>query len=354
MKGGTFLNPTVRKIFTLTSIFLGIVLALRYLLPLIFPFLMGTALALAAEPIVRFGCRRLHLPRPVSAGIGVSMSFAFLAMVLLVLAALLVRELRALSGILPNLAESIRGGMDSMSAWLLELAARAPDGIEAVLTRTIRDFFSGSSALLEQVTGFLLRFASGILSQVPGRALSFGTGIIASFMISSKLPKIKAFVRTRLKLQRLQPLLDTLRHLRHALGGWLKAQLKLSLITFSVVLTGLLLLRIRYAPLWAVLIAVVDVLPVLGTGTVLIPWSLVAFLQGDHLPAFGLLGLYAAVTLIRTVLEPRLVGKQLGIDPLITLLALYVGYKLFGLLGMLLAPMLAVTATRLMELKTGD
>lgn len=346
------MSPLLRKLLTFASILFGIFLSVRYLLPLLFPFLFGAALALAAEPIVRFGCRRLHLSRPVASGIGVSMSFAFLAIAVLFLAALLVRELRTLAGILPNLESSIRGGMESMSTWLLELAARAPGSIAAILTRNINDFFSGSSALLENVTGYLLHLASGILSQVPGRALSFGTGIIASFMISAKLPRIKASIRRRMSVQRLQPVLDTVKRIKRTLGGWLKAQLKLSGITFSVAAVGLLLLRVRYAPLWAVLIAAVDVLPVLGTGTVLIPWSLVAFLQGDRLLAFGLLGLYAAAAVTRTILEPRLVGRQLGIDPLITLLALYVGFRLFGLLGMIFAPMLAVTATQLMEFKT--
>lgn len=343
------MNPLLRKLLTLAVLLLGIAFGIRYLLPLVFPFLLGGALALAAEPIVRFGCNRLHLPRPVAAGIGVSMSFAFLAMVILMLAALLLRELRMLAGILPGLEDSIRSGMQSMSSWLLELAAKAPGGMAAVLTRNINDFFSGGSAMLDQVTGYLLRLASGILSQVPGRAVSFGTAIIASFMISAKLPKLRSLVRSRLNVQKLQPILDTLRRLKASLSGWLKAQLKLSVITFSVATSGLLLLHVPYAPLWAVLIALVDAFPILGTGAILVPWSLVSFLQGDRLLAFGLLGLYAAAAVTRTVLEPRLVGKQLGLDPLVTLIALYAGFKLFGLLGMILAPMLAVTTTQLLN-----
>ena len=213
------MSPLLRKLPPFASILFGIFLSVRYLLPLLFPFLFGAALALAAEPIVRFGCRRLHLPRPVASGIGVSMSFAFLAIAVLFLAALLVRELRTLAGILPNLESSIRGGMESMSTWLLELAARAPGSIAAILTRNINDFFSGSSALLEKVTGYLLHLASGILSQVPGRALSFGTGIIASFMISSKLPRIKASIRRRMSVQRLQPVLDTVKRIKRPPGA---------------------------------------------------------------------------------------------------------------------------------------
>lgn len=346
------MNPLLRKFVLLSAVLLGLFLTFRYLLPLIFPFLIAFLLALAAEPIVRFGCTRLHLPRPLSSGIGVSLSFLFLVTAILMLAALILRQLRELAGIVPDLSVSIRGGMDSMSAWMLQLAEKAPDGIEPVLTRNINDFFSGGSALLDRVSAYLLRLASGLLSQVPGRALSFGTAIIASFMISAKLPKIKDFLQNRLNTQKMRLLSDALGRLKASLGGWLKAQLKLSAITFCVGAAGMLLLRVPHGLLWAALIAVVDAFPVLGTGSVLIPWSLVAFLQGDRLLAFGLLGLYGAAAVTRSVLEPRLVGKQLGIDPLITLLALYVGFKLFGLPGMLLSPMVAVTVTQLMELKT--
>ena len=111
-----------------------------------------------------------------------------------------------------------------------------------------------------------------------------------------------------------------------------------------------MLLRVSYAPLWAVIIALVDAFPILGTGAILVPWSLVSFLQSDYSMAFGLLGLYSAAAITRTVMEPRLVGKQLGLDPLVTLAALYTGYKLFGILGMICAPVLAVALTQILEI----
>ena len=342
-----------RKLLTLSTLLLSIFLGVRYLLPLFFPFLLGGALALAAEPIVRFGCRRLHLPRAVCAGVGVSMSFAFLFMVILLLAALVLRQLRLLATILPDLELSIRGGLHILSERLLELADKLPGSIATLLTRNINEFFSGSSAILDRITDYLLQLASGILSQVPGSALSLATAVISSFMISSKLPALKNSVRNLLQAQKTQTLLDACSRLRGALCSWLKAQLKLSGITFAVATTGLLLLRVPLAPMWAVVIALVDAFPILGTGTVLVPWSLVSFLQGNPVMAFGLLALYSAATVIRTILEPRLVGKHLGLDPLITLIALYAGFKLFGLTGMIFAPVLAVTTTQLLEINTG-
>ena len=136
--------------------------------------------------------------------------------------------------------------------------------------------------------------------------------------------------------------LPRLRRIRHALWCWLKAQGKLSCISFLILLAGLLLLGIPWAPLWAFLIALVDAVPLLGTGTVLIPWALVSLLQARPVEALGLFAIYLTAALTRSVMEPRLVGKQLGLDPLITLGAIYAGYRFWGFGGILLAPILCV------------
>lgn len=341
--------PNLRKILSISLVILGIYLGIQYLLPLLLPFLLGAALALAAEPIVRFFCGKLRLPRSVAAGLGVSMAFSFVALVIMLLLALAVRELRTLAGILPDLEDAVLAGMDSLSAFLLNLAQKAPDGLRALLSRNVADLFSGGAALLDRVMSWMVNLATGILSRVPGSTLLLGTAIISSFMISAKLPRLKALLRSRFPHEKFQPLLTVLTRLKSAIGGWLKAQLKLCSVTFAICAAGLLLLRVSHAPLWALLISLVDAFPILGVGTALIPWSLVAFLQGDRFLAFGLLGLYALIAVTRSVLEPRLVGKQLGLDPLVTLIALYAGYRLWGFGGMILAPMLAVSITQMIK-----
>lgn len=345
------MSPTLRKLCYGAGILIGLFLALRYLFPLISPFLLGFLLALAAEPMVRFLCRHLRLPRPLAAGLGVTGAFLFLAAAVLLLAALILRELSRLTGVLPDLEGSIRSGMQAASSWLLHLAEKAPDTIAPVLQRSINDSFSGGAALLDKVTAWLLHLASGVLSRVPGRALTLATSIISSFMFSAKLPQLKAWFRGRIGTDRLRTVSATLSRLKHTLLCWLKAQLKLSGITFTVATSGLFLLGIAHAPIWGAVIALVDAFPILGTGTVLVPWSLVSFLQGDRLAAFGLLALYGAASVTRAILEPRLVGRHLGLDPLVTLMALYAGFRLFGIFGMILSPMIAVTVTQLLEPK---
>ena len=320
-------------------------LTARYLLPVLLPFALGAGLALAAEPLVALLGRRL--PRGAASGIGVTVAFALLMTAVTALCALAVRELGLLAAVLPELLEATKGGMESLELFLTDLAARSPEAVRPVLISQMEALFSDGSALLDRGTGALLKLASGVLTALPDSALGFGTGLISSYMISAKLPQW----RSRLRSQRLQPFLDSLRGMKTAVFGWLTAQVKLSGVTWAVLTAGFLLLKVRHGPLWARGVALVDAVPILGTGAILVPWSLVSFLQGDTGRPFGLLGLYAAVTVIRTTLEPRLIGKQLGLDPLLTLAALYGGYRLWGLAGMILSPLLAVAAAQLVEVR---
>ena len=317
----------------------------RYLLPVLTPFLLGAGLALAAEPLVSLLGRRL--PRGAAAGVGVTVTFAILALIVTALCALAVRELGLLAAVLPELLEAAKGGMESLELFLTDLVLRAPESVRPLLIERVEALFSGGSALLDRGTALLLKLASGVLTALPDSALGFGTGLIASYMISAKLPQIRA----RMNSDKLQPCLDALAGMKTAVLGWLKAQVKLSGVTWAILTVGFFLMKVRHAPLWALGVSLVDAFPILGTGAVLVPWSLVAFLQGDTGRAFGLLILYAAVTIIRTTLEPKLIGKQLGLDPLLTLAALYAGYRFWGILGMLIAPFLAVAGAQLVEIR---
>lgn len=347
------MNPMIRRGLGIGFGVLGAYFAVQYLLPLALPFLLGAALALAAEPLVGFLNVKVRLPRPLAAGIGVSLALAVVILTVSALFALLIRQLQNLAGILPDMENTLQTGLDAISGWLTDMVRRAPEGLRLVLLRQIDDLFSGGTALLDRVTAFVLTFATGVLSKIPGGALLTVTGILSGFMISAKYPKIRAYVKKKLPVEKLAPGLHTLKGLKSAVVGWLKAQLKLCGMTFLVVAAGLMLLRISHGILWALVIGVVDALPVLGAGAALIPWSLVSFLQGDRGLAFGLLGVYAAVAVTRTVLEPRLVGRQLGLDPLVTLAALYIGYRLWGIGGMILAPLLAVAVTQMTEVNRG-
>lgn len=341
------MRPGVKKAITLLLAFWAVWLGLRYLLPLISPFLLGTALALTAEPMVSFLHKRTHVPRPVSAGIGVSMAFCFLAMLLLLVCAFLVRELGALAGILPDLENAAQSGVLALQGWLLELASHTPQSIQPLLIENVSALFSDGAALVDKALRYALGLAGNLLSHIPDSALGLGTAVISGYMISAKLPKIRVWIARRISIEKLRPALAAGKRMKDAAIGWLLAQCKLMGLTFTILALGFLLLRIPHALLWALGVSVVDAFPVLGTGTILLPWALICFLQGSGARAIGLLGIYAVISLTRSALEPKLVGRHLGLDPLVTLMALYAGYKLWGIGGMILAPLLAVTALQI-------
>lgn len=343
------MRSVFKTVLSFLTVFLVVWLGLRYLLPLCLPFLLGTLLALLAEPVVRFFCGRLHFPRGLAAGIGVTAAFFSVALLFLLVCAFLVRELGILAGILPDLTKTARSGLTLLQSWLLQLVSRLPQSIRPLLSQNVDSLFSGGTALLDRAFRYVLGLAGTILTHVPDSALSLGTGVISGFMISAKLPRIRKWIRRHLPREKLRPLLQTLHRMKTAVFCWLMAQAKLAAMTLVLLAAGLLILRIPYALIWAAGIALVDAVPVLGTGTVLLPWSLICFLQGDNARSLGLLGLYVVISLTRSVLEPKLVGKELGLDPLVTLFALYAGYKLWGIGGMVIAPLLAVTAVQLVS-----
>lgn len=338
-------SNTLRKLLALPIVAILLWMGVRYLLPVLTPFLLAALLALAAEPIVGLLHKRSHLSRGLATGIGVTITLVLLILCIMVLAALLLRELGMLANIVPDLEGTALQGMASLESWLLSLAQRMPQSLRPMVTQGVEGFFSDGTALLDQVTARLLGLASAILSQLPDSVLGIGTWLLASYMISAKLPKLKAWAAARLPESWHKKYLPMLQRMKKSVSGWFLAQCKLMAVTFGVLCIGFLILQIPYAPLWAVMISLVDALPVLGTGMILVPWSLVCFLQEDTVRAVGLLGIYAAASLLRSVLEPRFVGKQLGLDPLVTLLSMYAGYRIWGFGGMILAPLLAVTIT---------
>lgn len=341
MRFGYFKLPSIFLVFLLVW------LCIRFFLPLFFPFLLGALLAVAAEPVTGLLQNKFHMPRFLCSGIGVSIAFSLLAMALLSLCAVVIRELGNLAHVLPDLGQTAKSGFSLVRSWMLELSARSPESLRPVLEQNVNSFFSDGTALLDRAISYLLGLAGNLLSHIPDSALGLGTAVISAFLISAKLPKLRRRIRRQIPEERLRTLLRTLRQVRGVLGDWLIAQCKLTGVSFLLLFLGLVILRIPHALLWALVICLVDAFPVLGVGTVLLPWSLICLLQQDIPRSIGLASTYAAVSLTRSMLEPRFLGRHLGLDPLATLIALYVGFRLWGITGMILAPVLTVVALRI-------
>ena len=336
---------TQKKIWIALVLAMALWLGCRFVLPILLPFLLGGLLAVAAEPVVELGVKRLRMPRALASGVGVSLTLALLVGVFLLVAAVAVKQLGNVAGSLPDLEE----GTQMLRDWLIGAAEQAPEGVRTLAQRTVLEIFDDGSAVATRLSERLPGFLTSVISGVGSSVISVGTGLLAAFLISARLPQLKEKMAAGIPQRWREKYVPQLKRIYKNLGGWLKAQGKLALVTWGIVTLGFFAFRLPYAPVWAALVALVDAIPILGTGTVLVPWALVCFLQGDSLVGVILLVTYAAAAVVRTVLEPRLVGKQLGLDPLMTLLSLYIGYRLWGFLGLLFAPIAASAVKSMIE-----
>jgi sporulation integral membrane protein YtvI len=306
---------------------------------------LGLALALTAEPVANFLQEHFQWRRNPAVFAAVTAILALLTAAGAALGTLAVRRAAALAGGLSALAGQAAEGLTTARHWCLELVALAPESLSRPLEQSVRELFENGGGLLDRAAAAVLGLAGQAAQHIPGSLVTLGTAVLASYLICQRLPALRRRLSASGAWQdRWRPALTRLFRTGRS---WLKAQLKLSSVTFAIVLGGFLLLGVRQKLLMALVTALVDAVPLLGTGTILLPWTLVSLLSGEPVRAVGLLGIYVTALITRSALEPKLLGRQLGLDPLAALAALYIGYRLWGFGGMILAPILTVTAREL-------
>lgn len=325
----------------------AMLLGLRAVLGCLLPFLLAWALSLGITPLSVRAARRLHLPQRLCAAV---LFTGVLCGGVLLLGFAVNRLLSELEELLARLAEvgipSLGGEVDyfevlSQRIPILERLEKGQQvsALRETVNRAVSQWIDGVLVALQERVP---EVAARLLSAIPSALLFLAVTVIAGFYFCMDRKGIEASLCACLP-SRVQRRLPALRgRVRRLSGRYLRAYLLLLMLTLAAVFLGLTVLRVEYAFLLATLIAIVDLLPVLGVGTVLLPWSALELLRRDYRLGVGLLVLYLAVTLLHQVLEPRLVGKSLGLHPLLTLAAGYAGFRLLGVVGILLGPLFAL------------
>ena len=304
----------------------AVYLTLRYLLGLALPFLIAAVIAeLTKRPIDRLS-ERTKMPRRLT-------SFQTLTLALLAFLGLLwcaVYGLEHLPKLLPLLQECaklFRNAAGALNANLPEsLAAQIADAPTAII-----------QSALEGLTSFL----TGIAGRIPSGLLSVAVTVIASYFVSADYHKLGRFARQIFKPQTVEKFITVRKVVMGKLRQLARGYGILLGITFAELTIGLLLLGVKRAVMLALIIALADILPILGTGAFLIPWAVVMLIQGNIPLGVGLAVLYAVVTIVRNVIEPHIIGAQIKLSPLIVLICIFIGYRVFGIWGLLLAPFAA-------------
>ena len=329
----------------------------RFVIKLFLPFLLAFLLAALVRPLARFLSRKTGWPLRVCTVLGVSLFLVLFGTLFYLLFLRLFSELQRLFEFLAEDSAQENGKIARILRFFREWSARIPlfsrlqnmDFFKDLLGDPSQYFSAQLQKMLGELASKLTEGAAALLRRLPGVFLFFIVTLIACFYFALEYDKVCGV------LERLLP-----KHIRLRLPEWkarlarafkrcVKAYLLLFLLTFAELFLGFLLLRIEYPFLIALLAASLDVLPVLGVGTVLIPWAILAFVTGGTGRGVGLLILYGVITVMRQIAEPHLVGKSIGLHPILMLMAFYVGLSLFGVAGILIGPMLALLCKLLFE-----
>lgn len=320
-------------------------------LPALLPFLVALGIAALLERPIRFLTVRAGLRRSWSAAIVLLAAVLLAAAGLFALLRRLWFELTLLADLLPQALDLLQNLLRRAESLIYRLTIAAAPDVQRALTEAVARMAEQLTAYLGDLSAGLLTRAVGAVSALPSVGLFLFTALLASFFITADRPALYAFLRRQIPAKWRPRLKDTAQRLKCALGGWLRAQGILMAVTFLLLCCGFFLIQVELALLLAALIALLDALPAFGTGTVLLPWSIVELLTGNIRRAAALLILYAIIWLTRSFLEPKLIAGRAGLHPLATLLAMYLGFRLFGIPGMILSPLAAVMLRQLHESK---
>lgn len=313
-----------------------------WLLPLTLPVVLGVLLAMLLEPWVVRLQKRTGLGRTAASGITVTAGLLLLAGVLWLLGRLLVHEAAGLSGELPGMLRAVDRWGTSLTGLLENLAEKLPDGAGDALLAWGQELMSAGGTLAQKLYETVFGLVTRLLGALPDSLFFLMTMILSCYFAAGELPRLREKALLLLPQEAGDWCRRVSRGLHRALGGWFRAQAKLMGVTFLVLAVGFLLLRVDSPILLALGVSFLDALPVFGTGTILIPWAVISLVTGDMGLGLGLLGLYGAAALLRNVLEPKVLGANLGLSPLVTLAAIYAGWRLMGIWGMIGFPLAAM------------
>lgn len=317
------------------------VIGFKYLLPTLLPFILAIAVSSCIRPCALWCKRRFKIGAGIVSALMILVIFTLVCVIVYSATARLLSEC---TKFLVNVSKSAgeKGSPISRLGELLgnigerfSFTGDSDGGVDlyGILTGVI-------NAGIQKISATFATWAAAFIRALPSALLSVGICFIAMLYLTLDYDGAVCAVRELLPKRGHSRAAEIYRKLTHALWEYLRAYLLIMLITFAELYLGFTILRIEYSFLFAIVIAAVDFLPLLGTGTVLIPWAASELLLGEYKRGIGILIIYGAVCVIRQLIEPRIVGNFIGTHPLVALLGVYTGLKLFGVIGMIAAPII--------------
>lgn len=325
-------------LLSVVGVYLSFKLAVFYV-----PFLIAFVLSLMIEPAIRYLMRKTKLKRKTSAIIIFVLVFA-------IIAGLLIWGITTLIGEASNLLQGLNQYLDKAYDFINQLFQnfdfskfKLTEQFGKLIQDASSDFLANISVWLKGILNNLIN----LISQVPTIAIYFVVTLLSLYFICTDKIYMLDQVEHHLPETWVKKMAVHIREITKTLGGYLKAQAMLILISFFISLIGLYLFKfmgfpIHYPLMIALGIGFVDALPILGSGTAMIPWAIIAALDGNLKLGIAIVILWAVMSIVRQFLEPRIVSGQIGIHPIFTLIAMYTGFRFMGIMGMLIGPILLI------------
>ena len=344
-----------RRRFIINFVYFIIIVVLFYLFIkyafwTVFPFLFAIFIAMILQNPSEWLSKRIHINQKVISVILALLVFVLIGCVVALLGAELVTETKSFISWMTTKIKSLPNTFGSFENQILNMIQSFPEAVRKSLTETITKFFSdldNGFSLSSLSSSFISKPINGIwgaAKQLPSFLLATLITIIATCFISADYRKIVNFIRRQLPDRYKLLMTDSKNALFSTIFKMCKAYLLIMFITFCELWLGFTILHAAgiykgdYIIVLSVLIAIIDILPALGTGTVMIPWAIVSLFTGKIPLAIGLGCMYGIILIVREIIEPKIVGKQIGLNPVVTLMSMYIGLKVFGAVGMFLLP----------------
>lgn len=319
------------------AILLLVILLLPRILVLFMPFVLAGIISMIASPLVRFFEEKIKLKRKWASAFVIIVVIALVVLVLYLVGAKLIEEGIGLLGALPEMWDSMKEDLSSVGESLNGIFEKLPQDTQQTIVNLgdqVGEFMAG---LFERIGTPTITAAGNFAKQLPSVLIGIIMCLLASYFFVADRYQIGSWIRKHTPASVMSRYDMVRRSILKSVGGYFKAQLKIEVWMYLLLVVGLTVLRVDYALLIAVGIAFLDLLPFFGTGTVMVPWALIKIFSGDYKMAIGLLIIWGGGQLARQIIQPKIVGDSIGMAPIPTLFLLYVGYKLGSVVGMIIA-----------------
>ena len=326
------MNLSVAFVILLLIIFL-----VPRLLVFFLPFVIGWVIALIASPLVRFFEEKIKLKRKAGSAFVIVAVIGLVVLIIYLAGSKLVNEIIGLIGELPDLWASVERDFADIGNNLSVVYNRFPDNVQQSITDVINQVGNYVGDLLGKIGTPTINAVGNFAKQLPALLIGIIMSLLSAYFFVAERDQLVEWLRRHTPAGILSWYYMLKRGLIKAVGGYLKAQLKIEVWMYLLLVIGLTVLRVNYSLLIALGIAFLDFLPFFGTGTVMVPWAILKILSADYKMAIGLLIIWGVGQLARQLIQPKIVGDSVGMPPLPTLVLLYIGYKLGGVIGMIVA-----------------